>query len=476
MAVKNPETKNPEMKNLDMNTLFYLLDHCKLGIIITDADGRILWGNQYYSMMAGFDVRDFIGQDIRIISRKKLVTLYGPVMVDQVLESKSELTTIVTYPSEDFIATTLTPVFSGSGTIEYLVYSVTNCSESIRMQSELHQLNARNLALESQLNEILTSSLLSKDIIVSDIKMKQIYKIASRLASVTTSVMILGESGVGKDVYAKFIHSISSRKDRNFIHVNLGAIPKSLFESELFGYEPGAFTGASKTGKIGLIELANGGTLFLDEIGELGLDIQAKLLQVVQERSVRRIGSAKTVPLDIRIIAATNRNLEQMVKEGRFRLDLYYRLNVVTVEIPPLRERRVEIPLLVNVFLDRFNQKYSARKTMDSSAMDVLMNHDWPGNIRELMHLVESLVVIGTNDIITLSELPSSLISPAANSVLGIMADMDPLNLNLKNATALLEKRLIREALKQYKTTTAAAEAMGIDISTLSKKRKKYGI
>ena len=233
---------------------------------------------------------------------------------------------------------------------------------------------------------------------------------------------------------------------------------------------------ALPTGKIGLIELANGGTLFLDEIGELGLDIQAKLLQVVQERSVRRIGSAKTVPLDIRIIAATNRNLEQMVKEGRFRLDLYYRLNVVTVEIPPLRERRVEIPLLVNVFLDRFNQKYSARKTMDSSAMDVLMNHDWPGNIRELMHLVESLVVIGTNDIITLSELPSSLISPAANSVLGIMADMDPLNLNLKNATALLEKRLIREALKQYKTTTAAAEAMGIDISTLSKKRKKYGI
>lgn len=191
---------------------------------------------------------------------------------------------------------------------------------------------------------------------------------------------------------------------------------------------------------------------------------------------MRRIGSAKTVPLDIRIIAATNRNLEQMVKEGRFRLDLYYRLNVVTVEIPPLRERRVEIPLLVNVFLDRFNQKYSARKTMDSSAMDVLMNHDWPGNIRELMHLVESLVVIGTNDIITLSELPSSLISPAANSVLGIMADMDPLNLNLKNATALLEKRLIREALKQYKTTTAAAEAMGIDISTLSKKRKKYSI
>ena len=344
------------------------------------------------------------------------------------------------------------------------------------MQSELNQLNARNLALESQLNELLTTSLLSKDIIISDNRMKQIYKIATRLASVTTSVMILGESGVGKDVYAKFIHSISNRKNRNFIHVNLGAIPKSLFESELFGYEAGAFTGASKTGKTGLIELADGGTLFLDEIGELGLDIQAKLLQVVQERSVRRIGSAKTVPLDIRIIAATNRNLEQMVKDGQFRLDLYYRLNVVTVEIPPLRERTVEIPLLVNAFLNRFNQKYSTRKTMGASAMDVLMQHDWPGNIRELMHTIESLVVIGTNDVITPAELPSSLTAPGGESVLGMISDMDSPDLNLKDATVLLEKRLICEALKRHKTTTAAAEAMGVDISTLSKKRKKYGI
>lgn len=464
------------IEKLDMQTLYRLLDSCKLGIIITNANGLILWGNQYYSELAGFDIKEFIGQDIRIISHKKLVILNGPVMADQVLQSRIELTTIVSYPSKDFIATTLTPVFSPDENIEYLVYSVTNCSESIRIQSELNQLSARNLALESQLNELLTSSVLSKDIIVSDIKMKQIYKIASRLACVNTSVMILGESGVGKDVYAKFIHSISDRKNKNFIHVNLGAIPKSLFESELFGYEPGAFTGASKTGKIGLIELSNGGTLFLDEIGELGLDIQAKLLQAVQERSVRRIGSAKTVPLDIRIIAATNCNLEQMVKDGQFRLDLYYRLNVVTVEIPPLRERKVEIPLLFTVFLEHFNKKYSALKTIDASAMDVLLKHDWPGNIRELKHLVESLVVIGTNDVITPGELPSNLIPPETETVLEMAAYADSLGLDLKAATALLEKRLICQALKQYRTTTAAAQAMGIDISTLSKKRKKYGI
>ena len=193
--------ENSETKELDIQTLYCLLDHCRLGIIIADAKGMILWGNDYYSAMAGFNIKDFIGQDIRIISRRNLVTLSGPVMADQVLETGEELTDIVTYPNEDFIATTLTPVRDSRGEIRYLIYSVTNCSESIRMQSELNQLNARNLALESQLNELLTTSLLSKDIIISDNRMKQIYKIATRLASVTTSVMILGESGVGKDVY-----------------------------------------------------------------------------------------------------------------------------------------------------------------------------------------------------------------------------------------------------------------------------------
>ena len=465
------------MKHFDIQTLFHILDYCKLGIIITDSKGIILWGNEVYNAMADFDINQFTGQDIRTISRNHLVSLSGPVMVDQVLETEKELTTIVTYPSEDFIATTLTPIRGDSGKIEYLIYSVTNCSESMRMQAELNQLSARNLALESQLSELLSSSLLSGNIIVSDNRMKQLYKTASRLANVTSSVMILGESGVGKDVFARYIHSIGDRKSKNFIHVNLGAIPKNLFESELFGYEPGSFTGAAKTGKAGLIELAEGGTLFLDEIGELGLDIQAKLLQVVQERSVRRIGGSKAIPLDIRIIAATNRDLEQMVQDGQFRLDLYYRLNVIPVEIPPLRERRSEIPLLMNLFLNRFNEKYHACKTMSAAAMDILLDYDWPGNIRELSHLAESLVVIGANNVISPEDLPSSLLPPAASRPSpGPTEAWDDSDLNLKAATVHLEKRLIREALKQHRTTTAAAQAMGIDISTLSKKRKKYGI
>ncbi len=480
---------------LEKEELLRLLDHCKLGILIADRNGILLWGNEYYNTMVDFNIKDYIGQHVSVISNKNLVSISGPLLFEMASKQFDEISSVVKFPTKDFIATTATPVFDESEQLEYMVYSITNCSESIRLQTELNQSNARARALETQLNEMMLSDLKSKEIIVTDAKMKQLYKIASRLAAVTSSVMITGESGVGKDVYAKYIHSISDRKNQTFIHVNLGAIPKTLFESELFGYEAGAFTGASRTGKAGLIELANGGTLFLDEIGELSLDIQAKLLQVIQDRSLRRIGSSKTIPLDIRIIAATNRNLEQMVQDGLFRLDLYYRLNVINIEIPPLRERKTEIPLMINLFLNIFNEKYNMHKTIDPLVMHILTSHSWPGNIRELNHIVENLVVISDTDIISLSALPPSLMPadvvvtfctddaqlqiqrqrPGFDHMLPESADT-PVNFNLKEATTQMEIQLILAALEKYKTTTAAAEAMGIDISTLSKKRKKYGI
>ena len=461
--------ENSETKELDIQTLYCLLDHCRLGIIIADAKGMILWGNDYYSAMAGFNIKDFIGQDIRIISRRNLVTLSGPVMADQVLETGEELTDIVTYPNEDFIATTLTPVRDSRGEIRYLIYSVTNCSESIRMQSELNQLNARNLALESQLNELLTTSLLSKDIIISDNRMKQIYKIATRLASVTTSVMILGESGVGKDVYAKFIHSISNRKNRNFIHVNLGAIPKSLFESELFGYEAGAFTGASKTGKTGLIELADGGTLFLDEIGELDLDLQTKLLQVVQEHSMRSIGSTEYTSVNIRIIAATNRSLPGMIKAGQFRLDLYYRLNVVSFDIPPLSRRRQDIRALIEYLSLRFGQVYGCQKTFTPEAMGFLLDQEWLGNIREIQNFMEKLYVLEDASVITdtlLKENYRFSRSPAPQT------SQAPEFKPLKQAVAEFQKTYITEVLRHTRDVDEAAQILGMDRAALNHRLK----
>lgn len=472
------------MNKLHIDSLLTkLLDNCKLGILISDANGIILWGNQYYSQLAGFDIRAMTGQDIRVISRQKLVALPSDFLIDRVISEKKEITSIVKYKTVDFVITTATPVFGQDGAIEYLVYSITNYSEAVRMQNQLKHLSAKNQALEAQLNAVLAQSLLSKNIIVSDLRMKQLYKTAARLSSVDTSVLILGESGVGKDVYARFLHSASSRRDKNFIHVNLASIPKSLFESELFGYEPGAFTGALKNGKCGLIELANHGTLFLDEIGEMEPDIQAKLLQVIQEKSLRRVGSSKTIPLDIRIISATNCNLEELVRQGKFRLDLYYRLNVVSVEIPPLRERPVEIPLLADMFLKKYNELYHSDKVIENSAMNLLLAYDWPGNIRELNHLIERLVVVGSSRFITPDQLPDSFLRKLPPEVWppsqlpGEVRDFDGYEgLNLKDATAAMEQSLIRRALALHHSTTEAAKAMGIDVSTLSKKRKKYGI
>lgn len=456
-----------------------LLDNCKLGILISDAQGIILWGNQYYSQLAGFDIRSMAGQDIRVISRQNLVALPSDFLIDRVIAEKREITSIVKYKTVDFVITTATPVFGPDGAIEYLVYSITNYSEAVRMQNQLKQLSAKNQALEAQLNAVLAQSLLSKNIIVSDPRMKQLYKTAARLSSVDTSVLILGESGVGKDVYARFLHSSGSRRDKNFIHVNLASIPKSLFESELFGYEPGAFTGALKNGKCGLIELANQGTLFLDEIGEMEPDMQAKLLQVIQEKSLRRVGSSKTVPLDLRIISATNCDLEELVQKGKFRLDLYYRLNVVSVEIPPLRERPVEIPLLADMFLKKYNEMYHSDKVIENSAMNLLLAYGWPGNIRELNHLIERLVVVGSSRFITPDQLPDSLLRqlpPELGAPSQAQSGHGYEGLNLKEAAAAMERSLIRRALALYPSTTEAARAMGIDVSTLSKKRKKYGI
>lgn len=314
----------------------------------------------------------------------------------------------------------------------------------------------------------------SLDIIAEAKEMRRIFQTGVRVASSQVSVMILGESGVGKDVLAKFIHQNSPRANGNFIHVNLGAIPQSLFESQLFGYEPGAFTGASKHGKTGLIQLAHGGTLFLDEVGELPLEIQVKLLQVVQDKEVRKIGGDKPVAVDVRIISATNRNLQQMVDAGTFRLDLFYRLNVVEIHVPPLRERREDIPLMAIHFLNTFNREYNASKALSPEVLNAFRRYAWPGNVRELRHVIESLVVTANDAVISAESLPPEFFDAYHAKKTNIR--FDPKGMGLKKAVADLEIHLIQEAIKEHGTAIAAAKYLGIDGSTLAKKRQKYGI
>lgn len=267
------------------------------------------------------------------------------------------------------------------------------------------------------------------------------------------------------------IHRLSKRTGEPFIRVNCASIPESLIESELFGYEKGAFTGAVKN-KPGMFELANGGTLLLDEIGELPKALQPKLLRVLQEREIMRVGGTKTIPVDVRLIAATNQDLAAMVRSGEFRQDLYYRLNLIPLRIPPLRERAEDIPLLVQHFLDEFNAKYGKKKRVTDTAMQTLKLYQWPGNIRELENLLERLVIIGDETRITSSQISKILTVPEQ----AVSAGAEVSGLGLKELMENYERELLQEALSRYGTTYKAARALRTSQPTVARKAKQYGL
>jgi len=305
-----------------------------------------------------------------------------------------------------------------------------------------------------------------------------VLEFVAKVADCDSTVLIQGESGTGKELIARMLHFNSGRKDRPLIPVNCGAIPENLLESELFGHEKGAFTGAAHT-RIGRFELAHGGTIFLDEIGELSLGLQVKLLRVLQERSFERVGGTKTIDVDLRIVAATNQDLEVAVQQKRFREDLYYRLNVIPVTVPPLRERRSDIPLLVKHFLERLNRgKQTAMTDCSSEAMARLMEHHWPGNIRELENMIERLAVLSRSGTIDVSDLPERLQCPsvAAEPTASHFISFSDQGVNLSREIEQLENRLIVGALRQANgITSKAAQLLHVNRTTLVEKMKRKG-
>lgn len=294
--------------------------------------------------------------------------------------------------------------------------------------------------------------------------MEKILTIISNISQVDSTVLLLGETGVGKTWLAKHIHEVSSRKKAPFVSINCGALPASLIESELFGYEPGTFTGGQSKGKKGLFEVADGGVVFLDEIGELPFSVQAKLLEVLQEHTFRKIGGAKNISVDIRIIAATNADLKKMVEEKTFREDLYYRLNIIPLLIPPLRERPKEIISLANQFLKNFNIKYNQNTILSSKMKEQLLSHHWPGNIRELENTIERIVVTQSEE--QISDVRQTIVNTNTKST----NDFPPLIQAKKD----FEKKLILDAYEQFGTTYRVADVLQVDQSTIAKKLKQY--
>jgi transcriptional regulator with PAS, ATPase and Fis domain len=295
--------------------------------------------------------------------------------------------------------------------------------------------------------------------------------LAYRVAETDVTVMLTGETGTGKEIIAKEIHRRSHRCDKPFIKVNCAAIPENLLESELFGYEKGAFTGASKT-KLGMFELANEGTILLDEIGEMHISLQSKLLRVIQGREITRLGGVNTIPIDVRLIASTNRDLSNLIKEGRFREDLYYRLNVIPIKTPPLKERKDDIALFVEYFLGKFNKKYGSSKKIDVNSIELLISCPWPGNIRELENLIERLVVTSNEETIHVGCMMNYLEIRQADMINAAVRSVGNLNERLE----MVEKRIIIDACEKYDTTRKIAKHLGISQPTVVRKMTKYGI
>lgn len=315
-------------------------------------------------------------------------------------------------------------------------------------------------------------------IVGQSIQIQRVLTLIDKLSKTDSTVLIMGESGTGKELVAKMIHQKSQRGEKPFIPVNCAAIPSELLEAELFGYEKGAFTGASTT-RQGRFELANEGTIFLDEIGDMPLHLQVKILRVIQDRSFERIGGTKSIQVDVRIIAATNKNLENEVKEGRFREDLFWRLNVVPVVIPPLRERKEDIPLLCDYFIDKFSKKFGYSLKINSQVMDIFLNYHWPGNVRELENLIERLYVLNDGGTVSVEDIPERIRFGENLLPKAVSDDLNPFSsgIDLNEVLRDYEKKLILHALNLNGwVKSRAAKYLNINRTTLIEKMKRLGI
>lgn len=457
-----------------------IIEHSFDGIFITDAKANVIRINHAYEVITGLKKEEVLGKNMADLVRNKLISESGSL---QVIKTKQPVTLQQCFRSGKEALVTSSPIFDADGNFIMIVTNVRDLTEIYNLKAVVQEKTAAMDRLAMELEHLQTTSEDNQEIIAKDETTLAAMLLANRVASMDTTVILLGETGVGKEVMARYIFQHSHRAKNSFIKVNCGAIPENLIESELFGYEGGAFTGANKNGKIGLFELANKGTLFLDEIGELPKDMQVKLLRVLQEQEILRVGGTKPVKIDVRIIAATNRNLEEMVSDGTFREDLYYRLTVFPISIPPLRMRKKDIVPLALSFLEKLNQKYQLKKYFTDLSMQLLHEYDWPGNIRELKNIVERAIIISPSDAIK----PENLHIHSASKPIVIIKDNEfsdntknslppppEFPINLKNTLEKIEYTYMVQAYKFFGNVRDAAKNLGLTPSTFVRKRKQY--
>ncbi|RST74139.1 PAS domain-containing protein [Siminovitchia acidinfaciens] len=442
-----------------------ILNSCQDEIFITNSEGKALFVNSVGKSLYGLKPEEMVGKDVDRLVQKGL---FSPSLFPVVKKRKEKVSMIQRTIEGKTAHVIANPVFDPNGEITHIVFTGRDITEIKNLRKEIERNETLVEVYRSEL-EHLKPSTPPKDLIAISSNMRKVVNVASKVAQVDSTILITGESGVGKGVIAKFIHDKSPRNKQPFVQINCGAIPESLIESELFGYHSGAFTGANAKGMKGLFEQANGGTIFLDEIGEMPLNLQVKLLKVLQEKEVQPIGSSETIKVDIRIIAATNKDLREEIEKNKFREDLYYRLSVVPIHIPPLRERPEDISYMIDFFLDKMNKKYNRANTLSLELINTLVHYNWPGNVRELENLIERLVVTSESNQISLHDLPENFKYKTAENTV-IVNDV----ITLKQAKEELEEQLIRKAYGVHNSSYKVADLLGINQSTAIRKINKY--
>jgi PAS domain S-box-containing protein len=456
------------MSSKEWNEERAILNSLQDDLLVTNTDGIILKVTDMTGSIYGVDSSELLGKSVYDLEKEGL---FSPLATPMVIKEKKKITFVQTTKQGKKLLVTGIPVCDDEGQLVRVVSYSHDVTDLMQLKEYLKMIEEDMERVKSELHILRDKYSYAEGFICKSEKMQRVLETAIRAAEVDVNVLILGESGVGKSHLAKFIHNRSPRKKGPFIEVNCGSIPDSLFETEFFGYEAGAFTGASRSGKVGLAELAEGGTLFLDEVGEISLANQVKLLKFIQEKTFYRVGGTKQRQVDFRLIAATNQDLGAAVQKKQFREDLFFRLSVVQITLSPLRERKEDLLPLIESFKEHFSAKYNRTKKIDAAAMQRLIAYPWKGNVRELMNVMEHMVVMSTTSIITVDDLPAHIAVANPSKTFTYQEGR-----TLSDILDEVEKEVLLQARKQYRTTAEIARAIGISQPSVVRKLKQHHI